>query len=409
MTPENKEVEFGSLFSGIGGFDLGLERAGMRCIWQVERDIACNILLKNRFVDAKRFDDVRRVRSYLEPRNAGRNTTRIVRPEWICGGFPCQDVSVAGRRAGLAGSRSGLWFEFRRIIALLRPTGVLIENVPGLLSSNGGRDLGAILWSLGQLGYGWAFRVLDSQYFGVPQRRRRVFIVGCFGDMRRAAKILFESDCLPWHSPPRKEAGARVAGTIAAGAHPGGFDADANCAGGHDASEDGTGRGTPLIPVYSIQERASSIDGGPCGLGIRQDISYTLEARHHVQAVAFDLRQITSKENRSNPAPGDPCHTLHRQASGIVCQEVASMLCAAYAKGGHNDGKKGSPQNLIASRLSVRRLTPLEYCRLQGFPDDWLDGLGFSDSAKYRMLGNAVTAPVAEWIGRRILRTGDGK
>ncbi|MGH6863225.1 MAG: DNA cytosine methyltransferase, partial [Methylocella sp.] len=76
---------------------------------------------------------------------------------------------------------------------------------------------------------------------------------------------------------------------------------------------------------------------------------------------------------------------------------------------GHNDGKKGSPQNLIASRLSVRRLTPLEYCRLQGFPDDWLDGLGFSDSAKYRMLGNAVTAPVAEWIGRRILRTGDGK
>src|SRR5690606_14405977 len=123
----------------------------------------------------------------------------------------CQDLSVAGRRSGLAGSRSGMWYVFRRILGVVRPRWVFIENVPGLLSSQSGRDMGIILRSLGNLGYGYAYRVLDAQWFGVAQRRRRVFIVGCLGGVRSAAEILFESNSLPWDSPPSRSEAEHVA------------------------------------------------------------------------------------------------------------------------------------------------------------------------------------------------------
>ena len=212
-------MTFWSLFSGVEGFGQGLGDAGMRCTLQVEIDAKCRSVLKRHWPNTERMDDVNRLRAYLEPRNARKVSRELVRPDGICGGFPCQDLSVAGKRAGLAGERSGLWFVFRRIIALVRPSWVCIENVPGLLSSDGGRDMGTILGSLGQLGYGWAYRVLDAQWFGIPQRRRRVFIVGCLGDWRRAGEVLFESDCLPWDSPPSREAGAG-GGVQAGGCQP---------------------------------------------------------------------------------------------------------------------------------------------------------------------------------------------
>src|SRR5262249_33880399 len=108
----------------------------------------------------------------------------------VYGGFPRQDLSVAGKRAGLGGERSAVWHEFRRVLRDLRPRWVVIENVPGLFSSDGGRDFRDLLLGLGELGYGWAYRVLDARWFGVPQRRRRVFVVGCSGDARRAAQVL---------------------------------------------------------------------------------------------------------------------------------------------------------------------------------------------------------------------------
>ena len=128
---------FGSLFSGIGGFDLGFERAGMECAWQVETDIRARGVLARHWPEVERYEDVR---------NVGRNDLRAV--DVVCGGFPCQDVSIAGRRAGLAGERSGLWFEFHRVLDELRPRWCIIENVPGLLSSNAGRDFATILSGL---------------------------------------------------------------------------------------------------------------------------------------------------------------------------------------------------------------------------------------------------------------------
>ena len=162
-----KRLTYGSLFSGIGGIDLGLDRSGWECKWQCEIEPFCVKVLDKHWPQVKKYHDIREVKpSELEP------------VDLICGGFPCQDLSVAGRRAGLAGKRSGLFYEFMRIADECAPTWVLIENVPGLLSSNGGRDMGAVLGTLGELGYGWAYRVLDAQYLGVAQRRRRVFIVG---------------------------------------------------------------------------------------------------------------------------------------------------------------------------------------------------------------------------------------
>ena len=163
-----KAMTFGSLFSGIGGFDLGLARAGMECAWQVEIDEQCGAVLEHHWAGVTRHGDITEVRG-----------SELGGVDLVCGGFPCQDLSVAGRRAGLAGERSGLFHEFMRIVDEVSPRWVLLENVPGLLSSNGGQDMLTVVRTLGELGYWWSYRILDAQYFGLAQRRKRVFIVGC--------------------------------------------------------------------------------------------------------------------------------------------------------------------------------------------------------------------------------------
>ena len=193
---------FGSLFTGIGGFDLGFERAGMVPAWQVEIDAKCQEVMGYYWPDVEKFGDVRDV--------GKRNLTPI---DLLCGGFPCQDLSVAGKRKGLAGERSGLWFQFARVIGELRPKWVVIENVPGLLSSGDKRDMGILLGQLAKFGYLGCYRVLDAQFYGVAQRRRRVFIVGCLGDAS-ALQVLFESESSPWDSPPSRKAGQGTAKAI---------------------------------------------------------------------------------------------------------------------------------------------------------------------------------------------------
>jgi DNA (cytosine-5)-methyltransferase 1 len=420
-------MKYGSLFSGLGGIDLAFDRAGMQCAFQAERDTNCLKVLAKHWPDVPRFTDVCDV-----------TTAAIdVRPDAIVGGFPCQDLSVAGRRAGLAGSRSGLFWEFVRILGEFRPRWVLLENVPGLLSSNEGRDMRTVIDALGELGYGWAFRIADAQWFGVPQRRRRVFIVGCLGDFRRAARVLFEPESLPWDSPPRRQKGTRVAAGLTAGSATGGGlnrpgrrrEDDVNLAiaravttregqrmghdqdtlvthtltgEGHDASEDGTGGGTPLVPF------------------------------------TFDDRNITSPDNRSTVRQDGACHMLHQDAPAVAYQCQGSNVgpMGTLRAGNGNEtggvpfaiqeravsesetsgpGGKGYQADVaytlearhhaqtVAMPSTVRRLMPVECQRLQGLPDDWLDGLGLSNSAKYRMCGNSVAVPCVEWIARRIV------
>lgn len=238
-------ITFGSLFSGVGGFDLGFEQAGMKCAWQVEIDKDCQSVLRKHWSETELFDDVRTV---------GKHNLKPV--DVICGGFPCQDVSIAGKRAGLAGERSGLWSEFARIIDELEPKWVVIENVPGLLSSNRGRDFATVIRWLAERGYGVAWRILDSQYFGVAQRRRRVFIVGSFGN-GSASEILFEREGVRWNTPQSWRKGRTYSGNPKSSAEVGAAEFHAYTISQQDDGRNG-GRGGMSISETMLSVGISS-------------------------------------------------------------------------------------------------------------------------------------------------------
>ena len=180
-----------SLFAGVGGFDLAMERQGVKVVASVEIDKHCKSVLERKFPNAKQFDDVTTVKG-SELIAAGFNPSKGI----ITGGFPCQDLSVAGKRAGLAGARSGLFWEIARIVEETQTEYAILENVPGLLSSNNGADFAVVLGTMADLGYSVAWRVLDAQYFGVPQRRKRVFIACRRASSGSAGEILFKSEGL---------------------------------------------------------------------------------------------------------------------------------------------------------------------------------------------------------------------
>ena len=193
---------FVSLFAGVGGFDLGLERTGHTCVGQVEIDKHAQKILKKHWPKVPLHDDVTTAIEWAKEINL------IGKVDIVCGGFPCQDVSVAGRRAGaVSGTRSGLFYDAIRFSQEVGAKTVILENVPGLLSSNQGRDFGTVLTTLAEAGYRHIeWRILDSQFFGVPQRRRRVFIVGSVTD-RSEQPIFVERESGGGNNPPSKQKG----------------------------------------------------------------------------------------------------------------------------------------------------------------------------------------------------------
>jgi DNA (cytosine-5)-methyltransferase 1 len=202
-----------SLFAGVGGFDLALERAGVRVVASVEWDKNAQNVLANRFPNSKIFGDIQGV-SGEQLRAAGFEPANGI----ITGGFPCQDLSVAGKRAGLAGKRSGLFWEICRLLDETRSQTVILENVPGLLSSNNGRDMAVVIQALVERGYRVGWRVLDAQHFGVAQRRRRVFIVGCLGESGRTPEeILALTEGRAGYLAKSSEKGKEAAGKIRKG------------------------------------------------------------------------------------------------------------------------------------------------------------------------------------------------
>lgn len=219
----------GSLFSGIGGIDLGFQRAGFEIAWQVEIDNAARSVLSRHWPDVPKFEDVCKV-----------GKKQLSKVDVIAFGSPCQDFSVAGQRAGISGKRSGLFFEAIRIVRQLRPTFAVWENVPGVFSSDRGRGFTAVIGAFLECGArDVAWRVLDAQYLGVAQRRERVFLVADFRG-QRAGEILFESACMCGHPPTRGKAWEGVAAT------PRGRSANRGVS-EPGRGEDGTGRGTPIV------------------------------------------------------------------------------------------------------------------------------------------------------------------
>lgn len=182
---EGTSLEHASFFSGIGGFDLGFERAGIKTVYLCEKKTFCRTILKKHWAEIPCGEDINDVKGKEVPE-----------AEIWTGGFPCQDLSLArmGARAGLGGVQSGLFFRFAELLGERLPKVVVVENVHGLLTSHRGRDFAIVLKTLDELGYGLAWRVLNSKDFGVPQSRRRVFVVGVLGDAGRAGEILFEPE-----------------------------------------------------------------------------------------------------------------------------------------------------------------------------------------------------------------------
>lgn len=383
----------------------------------------------------------------------------------LVGGTPCQSFSVAGLRAGLDDPRGNLALEYLALAERARPRWLVWENVPGVLSSNGGRDFGSIVGALAKLGYGWAYRVLDAQYIrvdgyarAVPQRRRRVILVGYFGDWRRAAAVLFERGSMSGNPPPRREAGERVAPTISARPTGGGglgtdFDLDgglismahgqggAEITEGHgptltcnheapivahalrgegfDASEDGTGRGTPLVPV-SVAIRGR--DGGG-SIEVGDDCAHALRASqgggdkpHVLLPVAFDCKaggdtsfsigEIPGSLRGDGNGGGHAAVAFSSKDYGADAGEVSETLRAMGHDGSHANG---GGQVSVATEYAVRRLTPRECERLQGFPDDYTripyrgrEADACPDGPRYKAIGNSMAVNVMRWVGRRI-------
>lgn len=261
-----------SLFAGIEGIGLAFERAGVSASAAVELDPAARGVIADRMPGTTLMTDVTEVTGD-DLRAAGFDPGDGV----LAAGWPCQGNSVAGRRGGMDDPRSGLWSHVVRLVAETRPRWFVGENVPGLLSVNGGRDFGAVVRDLDDLGYGVAWRVLDAQYFGVPQRRRRVFIVGCLGDGAAPAQVLLEPEGRGGDSPPSREARTDIAGSLTAGSDGRGWRVGADeAAAGHVVvanslvASGGNDKHDETRMTY-VPFDAATLTAAPAGNGRRQE------------------------------------------------------------------------------------------------------------------------------------------
>ena len=364
------ELRVLSLFSGVGGFDMAARTVGMDTVMACEIDPQARAVFRHNFPETHIAHDIKRLR---------RKELNEHGPfDILCGGFPCQDISVAGKRMGLAGTRSGLFHRIMRLIPKLetRPRWIILENVNGLLSSGERRDMGTVLTELEKRGYWWAYRRLDLQFFGCPQRRKRIFIVGHLGDAAPAGQVLFEPEGMPWDSAKGQGQGKGVAALTANGVGTCGAD-DNQAQAGH------------LIPSHTIapclQERGGKGPDSDCtqAMCISGKISPTVTGGPPFSRTGNDRVESEAMVTCFN-ARQDP------NVSGGVSEPL-----------GAKDTGHG-----VMNNMQVRRLTPLECERLMGWPDNWtrygIDDNGhrveMSDSARYRMCGNGVGEPCVRFI-----------
>jgi len=316
----------------------------------------------------------------------------------LVGGTPCQSFSVAGLRKGMADPRGNLALVYCAMLDHFRPQWFVWENVPGVLSSNGGRDFGSFLGALAELRYGFAYRVLDAQNFGVPQRRRRVFVVGYLGDWRRAATVLFERESLRWNTKKSRKEREDVAKCLTTGIGTR-FDGETD---------------TFVTQVYETHPHDSRIKemGNTC---------QTVTSRRGTGggnvpiALAENTigRQPQNGGNGNGFTVGGPMYTLNATGVHGVTQPTVLMDQGGSVMNVMQDGTVGTLRRethghepSILQNMAVRRLTPVECERLQGFPDSYTNikpnGKQTPDGPRYKALGNSMAVPVMKWIGERI-------
>ena len=465
-------LTFGSLFAGVGGFDMGFEQAGWDCKFQVEWDKNCQQILNKHWPDVPKWLDVSDV-----------NGAEIPPVDCIIFGSPCQDLSVAGKRAGLEGERSGLFHEAVRIIKEMRdatngtfPRWTVWENVAGALSSNNGRDFGTVINEMAKAGaHLQEYALLDAQYFGIPQRRRRIFLLSCFDPTtadRCPDPLLPVTESVRGDSKKGKQKRKEPASQVAES-----FTSDGQWAAG--TTEDGD------ILRTSVTSKWHKGSAGPSGSEYynmvveKQEVVGSLAARDYkgvgnqyvaenkcvvepyvksrrAQSVDDDETWVEGEVNptlnsfdvgdtRATTAIVEPVlfENSYRDGARIASDGVTQTLTSKMGTGGGNtpmiataysvreDAKantfsateldhanalsalRPSPQShhaqmFIAQPMAVRRLTPIECEKLQGWPVDhtrWKpDGTEMADTHRYRMIGNGVASPVAKWVAEQIAK-----
>ena len=416
-------MTLGSLFDGIGGWLLSARHAGITPVWASEIEPFPCAVTGRHFADVKQLGDITKL-----------NGAKLPPVDIVCAGSPCQDLSIAGTRKGLDGARSGL---FRVAVELVRdmrratggryPRFFVWENVPGAFSSNKGLDFRAVLEEITEAeipmprSNRWAeagmvrspvcevsWRVLDAQYWGVPQRRRRIFLVADFAAGERCAgEVLFDAESVPRHSASGKGAGQRTAqgaencARATSGVY--GFDTRASIASSAPVIADG-------VPPITTNNRLGTMAAGFIGkaapaagnIGYAEEIAPTLMAEKPQHVAIYDM---THADEVMRPAKEGATPTLNARM-GTGGNQVPVVHCVGNGQLNqvHLQEKVGAlncthDQQCVLG-ATVRRLTPLEAERLQGLPDGYTEG--GSDTARYKALGNGMAQPCADWVIERI-------
>lgn len=387
-------MRYGSLCSGIEAASVAWEPLGWQPAWFAEIEPFPSAVLKHHWPHIPNRGDMSKFQEWPnDPINL------------LVGGTPCQSFSVAGLRRGLADPRGNLMLTYLAIANRYRPEWLVWENVPGVLSSNRGRDFAAFLNGLAELGYGFAYRVLDAQYFGVPQRRRRIFVVSHIGGWQRAAAVLFERESLQGHlgqgGAPQENSAAFIEGSF-------GTYRQSAAGGTLKASGDAGQGGSETLLACRMRGFGDYVQDNTAG---------TVKARDHKDAT--DLIVV---HGRQDPCTDNRAFALDCQHSGntnVVCingniiGKDPNGTSGGNGMGAIQDGTAytltATDRHAVSDGFQVRRFTPAECERLQGFPAGhtqipWRGkpAADCPDGPRYKAIGNSMAVPVMRWIGERI-------
>jgi DNA (cytosine-5)-methyltransferase 1 len=383
-------MKYGSVCSGVEAATVAWHSLGWQPQWFSEIEKFPSAVLKHHYPAVPNHGDMTNFKEWPdEPIDV------------LVGGTPCQSFSVAGLRKGLDDPRGNLMLTYLAIAAKYRPRWLVWENVSGVLSSNKGRDFGTFLGALGECGYGFAYRILDAQYFGVAQRRKRVFVIGYLGNWQRAAAVLFERHSLQGNIAPRREKGEKVAATVTTGAP---FSRT-----GNESVE------CEAIVAQCLTTRTGSafdpfmetmpITTGAWCARTGQSISVQDASQSHLLPVIAFPAEMSGTQSATTVNLSPALSVKHTTA--VATHDVAGTMLSRASSGGFSNSIDHAAAGYMALQKSqVRRLTPTECERLQGFPDNYTDirlnDKQTPDGPRYKAMGNSMAVPVMNWIGRRI-------
>jgi len=383
-------MKYGSVCSGVEAATAAWHRLGWEPRWFSEIEKFPSAVLAHHYPNVPNLGDMTKFKEWpSDPIDV------------LVGGTPCQSFSVAGLRKGLDDPRGNLMLTYVAIAARYKPRWLVWENVPGVLSSNRGRDFGTFLTALAEIGYGFAYRICDAQYWGVAQRRRRVFVIGNLGDWRRAAAVLFERESLSRHPAPSREARERLADTLTVGVNQySGFIGEPveGAAVNH------------FVPIGNVQDGSitslssreyKGLSCGRDGMTSAAVIAFPAELSGTQSATTAELSPALSVGHKTAVTYGIPGNWIGRKPENggnatKPMNDIAPNLTSA-------------DRHAVSTDMQVRRLTPRECERLQGFPDNFTRipyrnkaAEDCPDGPRYKALGNSMAVPVMRWIGERI-------